>query len=408
MTFSVFISFAGAVLCCGLGAFVLFRDLRSFAHRTFALGMFCLAAERTINGLGAFAVLPEEVLRWRHLSVLAGALLPCIWLLFSLSFGRDYYREFIAKWKWAAVTAFALPLAMATLFNQSFFAGSTFPVESTRWVLPLGWSGYFFYLFFLVGSVTVLMNLEGTLRGFTGSVRWQIKFMVLGVGGLFAARIYTTSQTLLFSSVNTALDVVDSGALIVAAALIVVSLVRLRILNIDLYLSQTLLYKSVTVSVVGLYLLAVGILAKLVDYLGGIHALVLVTFIVFLGLLGLVIVLLADELRQKVKLFINRNLRRPQYDYRKEWMRFTQRTASVVDINCLSASVAAMVSETFGVACVTLWLRDEVQDHVSMYGSTVFPASENANMAPVKKAAADLIHAMQYQQSPIDLDQCQA
>ena len=51
----------------------------------------------------------------------------------------------------------------------------------------------------LLATVLVLMNLEKTFRSAVGTMRWRIKFIVLGLGIVFGARIYTLSQGLLFS-----------------------------------------------------------------------------------------------------------------------------------------------------------------------------------------------------------------
>jgi putative PEP-CTERM system histidine kinase len=402
MSFTAILSFAGALLCGGLATFALIRDPRSFVHRTFAIGMIALGLEQALAGMVTLAVLSMEVIRWQHLRLAAAALLPAIWLIFSLSFGRANYKEFVAKWKWVALASFIFPPVLVTFFADSFFASTSFLDESSEWLLLLGWSGYTFYLLFLVGAVFILMNLERTLRAFSGSMRWQIKFMALGIGGLFAVRVYTSSQALLYSSMNMDLEVVNSAAVIMACLLIVVSFFRARFLDVDIYLSQAFLYNSVTVLIVGAYLLVVGVMAKAISHIGSNQSLTLAAFLVFLGLLGLTITLLSDELRQKVKRFINRNFHRPQYDYRKEWKRFTQRTVSVLDIKNLSASVAAMVSETFGVSAVTIWLLDETQERVSLGGSTIFSESQHSNKESVEKVSVELIRAMRDHQMPVD------
>ena len=48
-------------------------------------------------------------------------------------------------------------------------------------------------------------------------MRWRIKFLVLGLGVIFSARIYTRSQALLFSHYDPSLTIIDAGALIVGA-----------------------------------------------------------------------------------------------------------------------------------------------------------------------------------------------
>jgi hypothetical protein len=235
-------------------------------------------------------------------------------------------------------------------------------------------------------------------------MRWQIKFMILGLGSLFAVRIYTASQVLLFSTVDITLEAVNAGTLIMADALIIFSLVRARLLTIDIYLSQGFLYNSITVLVVGIYLLLVGVLAKVVSYFGHDQSLPLDAFFVLLALLGLTALLLSEQLRQEVKRFISRNFYRSHYDYRKEWTTFTQRTTSLLDSKDLCAAVTKMVSETFGVACVSIWLLDETRERLVLRGSTDFSEAQARSLKIAGKEAVDLIRAMRTQQIPIDCD----
>jgi putative PEP-CTERM system histidine kinase len=175
--------------------------------------------------------------------------------------------------------------------------------------------------------------------------------------------------------VDTYLQPVDAAGLIVGAVLIVVSLARNRLLNVDLYPSQSVLYGSLTVTVVGAYLLVVGVLAKAVSYFGGAQALPLATFVVFLALVGLAVALLSGTLRHWLRRFVSRHFQRPHHDYRREWMDFARRTTSVVDVRALCAAVTRMVSEALAVPSVTIWLLDP-QGQGELGASTVFSEAE--------------------------------
>src|SRR4030042_4652325 len=108
---------------------------------------------------------------------------------------------------------------------------------------------------------------------------------------------------------------------------------------------MTMLFISFTVLIAGIYLFTVGILAKLISYLNGRTPFLIEALFVFLALLGLTILLLSNELRQRLKGFIHLHLRRPRYDYREEWTMFTNRTASLLNIKELCTTVARMGSE---------------------------------------------------------------
>src|SRR6185503_21463 len=125
------------------------------------------------------------------------------------------------------------------------------------WMVPLRGMGLLLQLVILMGCVLVLMNLEKTLRASSGSVRWRVKFMTLGVGSAFAAQLYLTSQTLLFRSVQVNLQTVHAVALLMASALMALAIVRSRGLTVDIYVSQAAIFNSFTVLFAGIYLLSV-------------------------------------------------------------------------------------------------------------------------------------------------------
>ena len=401
MTFNSILSFSSAVLCTVLVLVVLFRDRRSFAHLIFACGMLGLAIEAALTGFGVRAGSSVEMMQWQGLRMVASAFLPGIWLLFSLTFGRPNHKEIIVKWLWIVLAAFIIPLFLVTVFGKYLFIDGGASQLSSGWPLRLGWSGYLFYLVFLIGSVFILMNLEKTLRNSTGSIRWQIKFMILGVGGLFACRIYSGSQALLFSSLSENLDIFNAGSVLVADVLIFAAFSRLRILTMDIYPSQMFLYNSLIVLIVGIYLISIGILANIVGYLDRSYNLPLEAFLIFLMLLGLTIVLFSEKARHQVRQFISRHIKRPKYDYRQNWREFTKRTAFLMETQNLCAVVAKMMAEMFVVSSVTIWLSDETGESVSLGGSTAFSEGQARALG---KEFAGLIGGMRQQQEPLDFD----
>jgi putative PEP-CTERM system histidine kinase len=405
MTFNLIFSYSAALICAGLAVFVFFKDRRSFIHQLFAAGMITFAAEAVLNGLSFWVSLPAEIAYWQRLRLVAAAFVPVGWFLFSLSFGRVGYKEIISKWRWHIVTILVIPIALVTLLGRSIFKGPPIFDESFRWSIPIGWSGYLFYLSFLLSAALIIMNLERTLRNSSGSIRWQIKFMILGLGGIFAVRIFTTSQVLLFRYIEMPLEVINLGALILGGALIIWSLFRLQILNVEIYLSSSFIYNSITVIIIGIYLIIVGLLAKLVTYFKISHPFLVEVLVVFLSLLGITIILMSGRLRELIKRFVSLHFKRPKHDYRKVWTSFTHQTASLIGIREVCAAVTKMVADTFGVPCVTIWLVDESQENLTLGGSTVFSSTELGEFVRDKKAVKEYIQAMRNQQMPIDLDQ---
>ncbi|MEN6483864.1 MAG: GAF domain-containing protein, partial [Syntrophobacteraceae bacterium] len=400
------VTYTGAVLSTALAAAALVRNGKSPVNLSFAAGMLALAAERVFALFGMQAVLPSDVLAWECRRIAAMSLLPGCWLIFSLGFARENYRQFLARWRGAVVAAFAVPICLAavsSVYSDLLFSGVGHAKDSTAWVLPLGLAGTLFHVVFLLAMVSVLVNLERTLRASFGTQRWRIKFTLLGLGALFAVRIYSTAQVLLFSQVDMRLFPPIATTLVIADLMVIVSSLRASLRKVDIYVSQEVLYNSLTLVVAGVYLLALGVAAKVSTYFGLGEALLHNAFFAFLLFLGIAVILLSDHVRQEVRRFVHRHFRRPLYDYRQIWQIFTERTGSLFEIRDLCAATAKTVSETFGVSSVSLWLLDANQERPSLGGSTALSVSRHGELKDLEREIGVLMVTMRGKTTPLDL-----
>ena len=121
------------------------------------------------------------------------------------------------------------------------FTTATIHQENHHWVMRLGAPGIVLNLLLLLSALVVLMNLERTYRAAVGTMRWRIKFMVLGFGVIFAAQAYTCSQILLFRLVDLWWPIVNSGAVFLGGLLIVRSLLREGNFATDVFPSHSVL-----------------------------------------------------------------------------------------------------------------------------------------------------------------------
>src|SRR5205823_15038762 len=102
-------------------------------------------------------------------------------------------------------------------------------------------------------------------------------------------------------------------------------------------------HTSLTILLAGAYLFVVGVLAQLVARFGGATRFQLDAFVVLVAIALLAVLLLSDRLRQRVRQFVSHHFKRPHYDVRALWTRFTQSTSSAVDDESLCAAAAKLV-----------------------------------------------------------------
>src|SRR5262249_40682368 len=156
-------------------------------------------------------------------------------------------------------------------------------------------------------AVAILTNLERTFRASVGTIRWKVKFMLIGLGLLFIVRVYSSSQFLLYQQIDASLLFLPAVTLPVACLLMMRSLIREGLFNISVYPSRAVLQNSVTFLAAGAYLLLVGVLAKIFAAFGVYGAFPIRALFVSLALVGLTVLLLSDRMNQRTRLFISRH-----------------------------------------------------------------------------------------------------
>jgi putative PEP-CTERM system histidine kinase len=399
--------FAVASACCS-GAFALaaaIRARRAVSRWLFAIGMAVLATESAFSALGAAATTLDAAGHWQVLRLAAMAVAPGVWVAFSLSYARAGGER--------GPLRRAAPLVLGLLFvpmvvfavGRGELVGSVQEVSwGTNRVIRFGWPGVILHLAMLGGAVWVLRNLERTYRGAVGTMRWRIKFMLLGLGLYFLVRIYTSSQVLLYRASDTSLATVDAGALLAAGLLMVRSFFRAGHFDTEVYPSQTALQGSLTVLLVGAYLLIVGVLAKVVTYFGGDSAFAPKAFLILVSLVGLAVALQSDRVRLQLRQFVSRHFQRPIHDYRTVWQKFTEGTASRVEEADLCRALVTLTAELFQLLSVSVWLVDEKKESLVLKASSAHLAGSGAKLEAQRLDAAAIVARFQRTPEPADFE----
>ena len=354
----------------GLAAAAACRKQRSLATWCFSAGMFIFALESLFGAIANDALLPGRAAFWETLSLVAKSFLPGVWLTFGLTYSRANYGDFLVRSRWLLVGAFLIPLLSLAALHSPFFYVVAYEPPAHGWGLRLSEPAKIVNLLILISTVLILMNIERTFRAAVGTMRWRIKFLVLGLGVVFGAGIYTRTQALLFSSYSRSQLSVETTALLIGCALITVAYIRSGFGEIDVYPSRAVLRTSVTVLLTAAYLFVVGVLAQIVARFGGAASFPITAFVVLLGAAILAVLLLSERARQSLELFISRHFKRPQHDFRQIWARFTQSLSVALDEAALATIASRLISETFGALSVSTWLFDEQRERLIRVSST--------------------------------------
>ena len=270
--------------------------------------------------------------------------------------------------------AFALPVCAVSVLLAALLFLIKPPnlrgVETQEVYVALGMVGYVSGLFLLIVSVIVLANLEQVLRNAAETVRWELKFLFLGIGALYAAIIYLSSQVLLFPPREGLLAAGSIGLfhamLLISCGLIVVSW-RRGSGRARVTVSHGAIYSSITLLSVGVYLVASSLIARWASLYGDL-GLPLEALIFLLSAVALVAILLGTAFRHRARAWIRRNIFAGRYDYRQFWLEATERVRSIDPPPATAAALADIVHRALGAIDVSVWVRRQNPTRLCLLG----------------------------------------
>jgi hypothetical protein len=124
------LSFAAAYFSLIVAVAVLFRDRHSHVHLLFSAGRIS-CGRRNVRGFSAGVVLPEDVLHWQERVLIVSALLPGIWLAFSVNYARANTQK--VKLVELGIAAICLaPVPFIALFRVAFYGHGPLSVGAVK------------------------------------------------------------------------------------------------------------------------------------------------------------------------------------------------------------------------------------------------------------------------------------
>ncbi|TAJ92347.1 MAG: PEP-CTERM system histidine kinase PrsK [Gammaproteobacteria bacterium] len=185
------------------------------------------------------------------------------------------------------------------------------------------------YFGFLLMALTGLLLVEQMYRKTRAGYRWAIKYLCLGVGGIFFYEFVIYSDAVLFRRVNPDLWSAKGAVNAVCVPLIAVSVRRIREWNMGLFVSRHIILQSSMLLLAGLYLSFMAVSGYYVRVFGGTWGGALQTVFVFAAILGLLVLVFSSDLRARLRIFLVKHFYENKYDYREEWLSFTKMLAEI-------------------------------------------------------------------------------
>jgi putative PEP-CTERM system histidine kinase len=297
-----------------------------------------------------------------------------LWAGYSFVLGKENYRESLKRGRFwlifflcSSLVGLIWQISSPFIFFEKDLSGKLillFKPISKIWIVTL-----------LTACIAALFNLETTFRSLTGSTKklWSIPLylMTLFFGGI----IFLLTWVLLYGEIGTFPFIAGAVASLLLFFVLAPFATKSPQISTSARLSRQTVYSSVILVLVGLYFLFIGIIAKIIQLVGGNLNVFISIIAAFFLIILFSVLFLSPTLKKRVKKFVDSSIYSGKYDFRKEWERFSENISSLLDQGELLRMIKDVISSNLNAENYSLFLIDEKGKNFSpAFSSSEFPS----------------------------------
>lgn len=297
----------------------------------------------------------ERTPLWTQLVLVGEIIFPVTLYKVGASFVTEHHPDNHSEttWRFRALLTLGL-VCTALLFIPTFFpSGDLLPL--------LGIPGKVSSLFILVALVAALAQLEQVLRASRDPLRYQIKFVIIGLGSMGGFAILQSSQLDIFLQGNKGYVFAEGLIILLSIGLTGYGFGRWHLQDMSraVYISSEALYTSFTLLIVGGYFIFVGGLGALIRQTDWAVSESIGVLIFFIATIGLIVILSSRQVKAELRLLLTRHFLQSKYDYRLKWIEVTDAFRTCDSVERILDNCLDLIIRTFGAEHVTMWLHYE-------------------------------------------------
>ena len=206
--------------------------------------------------------------------------------------------------------------------------------------------------------VIAMVLLEQLFRNVPEDARWNIKPLCLGLAGAFLFDLYLYSQAVLFNALDGDAFSIRGAVHAIVVPFLLLSTSRQSDWLSKIQISRKAAFHSATLMIAGFYLVFVSGVGYYVRYFGGEWGRALQLGLMFLALVVLMVLALSGSMRARLRVFLGKHFFRYRYDYREEWLRFTQTLSAQNSPQDMGQQVIRGLADMLESPGGSLWLKN--------------------------------------------------
>ncbi len=209
----------------------------------------------------------------------------------------------------------------------------------------------------LAFSIFAIVLIEQLYFGVKGEERWRIKPLVIGLASVFIFDLYIFSEKVIFNGMYSDASAVRGLIHALIVPLLFLSMASRARNNSRLKFTQNSAFNSFSLVLSGIYLVVISGVGYYIKYFGGDWGRALQVAVIYISLLIFSVILFTNSIRSKLKVYIGKNFFHYLYDYREEWLNFT----NILVCNNSDSEVGSKILKAFSNILESpggsLWIR---------------------------------------------------
>lgn len=209
----------------------------------------------------------------------------------------------------------------------------------------------------VVQAVVGLILVEQVFRRTRLESRWAVKFLCVGLGGLFVYDFVMFAEAMLLGRIDMDLWHARGAINALVVPFIAVAAARNPQWSVDIFVSRSVVFHTSALLATGFYLLIMAVVGYYLRDFGGSWGKQGQIVFVFAALLCLVVMMFSGRMRARIKVFFNQHFFSYKYDYRKEWLDLNRALVDAETTESLRDGCIKGMSDIVESAGGALWVR---------------------------------------------------
>lgn len=207
-------------------------------------------------------------------------------------------------------------------------------------------------------TVMCLALVEQVFHSTRPQDRWAIKFLCLGLGGVFVYDFLLYANAALFHALDAQMWAARGYVAALVAPLIAISAARNPEWSAPVGLSRSMAFHTASLLAAGIYLLLIAGAGYYLRLFGGEWGDVVQTVFLFVAAMVLVLLMLSGTLRARLRVFLSKHFFSYHYDYREEWLNFTRTLTEGAPGERLCERAVEALAKLLESPGGALWMRE--------------------------------------------------